>query len=331
MNTNRKIIYLAGGCFWGVEAFMKRIPGIIQCEVGYANGNTNNPTYEDVCHHNTGHAECVKVEYNTEIISFANVLKAFFSIIEPTLENRQGNDIGSQYRSGIYYTDEKDIYTIFDVIKEEQTKYTKKIVTEVLPLDNYYRAEEYHQNYLDKNPNGYCHINLSKADDFVKTMTAKNSNTIGEQIKHNDYHAPSKQQIKERLTSTQYAITQSNQTEAPFSSEYDALFDPGIYVDVVSGEPLFCSLDKFDAGCGWPSFSKPITKDVIKEKADFSHFMSRTEVRSQYGDSHLGHVFDDGPKDKGGLRYCINGASLRFIPYADLEREGYAYLKPLFE
>lgn len=328
---NESVIYLAGGCFWGVEAFMKKLPGIYNTEVGYANGNTINPTYYDVCHHGTGHAETVEIQYDRSQITLEDVLFGFFKVINPTILNRQGNDVGSQYRSGIYYVDEKDVSIIHKVIQKEQEHYDKKIVTEVVSLDNYYPAEEEHQDYLDKNPNGYCHIDLKKADDYVSNeLTYKKKLSLKQLIKVEDYPVPSKEELKNKLTDLEYAVTQASATETPYSNAYTEHFEKGIYVDIVSGEPLFLSIDKFSSGCGWPSFTKPIINDVVKEYRDTTYNMERIEVRSRIADIHLGHVFTDGPKDKGGLRYCINGSSLRFIPYEEMDQHGYGFLMYLF-
>lgn len=296
---------------------------------GYANGNTENPTYEEVCHNNTGHAETVKVVYDTSRISTDMLLDGFFKVVDPISVNRQGNDRGSQYRSGIYYVDEADKTVAEAAVTRLQRKYKASIATEVLPLDNFYMAEKYHQDYLDKNPNGYCHINLSDADEFAKE-SGLGSDDVAALIKTEDYPAPSDTVLKEILTDIQYRVTQKGDTEHPYTNEYADNFEKGLYVDIVTGEPLFSSADKFESGCGWPSFSKPVAAEVVKENPDSSFNMSRTEVRSRAGDSHLGHVFNDGPKESGGLRYCINSASVRFIPYDRLEAEGYGFLKSIF-
>ena len=322
-------IYLAGGCFWGMEAYVKRLPGVSSTDVGYANGNTENPTYEEVCHNNTGHAETVKVVYDTSRISTDMLLDGFFKVVDPISVNRQGNDRGSQYRSGIYYVDEADKTVAEAAVTRLQRKYKASIATEVLPLDNFYMAEKYHQDYLDKNPNGYCHINLSDADEFAKE-SGLGSDDVAALIKTEDYPAPSDTVLKEILTDIQYRVTQKGDTERPYTNEYADNFEKGLYVDIVTGEPLFSSADKFESGCGWPSFSKPVAAEVVKENPDSSFNMSRTEVRSRAGDSHLGHVFNDGPKESGGLRYCINSASVRFIPYDRLDGEGYGFLKSIF-
>ncbi|MEG0240635.1 peptide-methionine (R)-S-oxide reductase MsrB [Anaerorhabdus sp.] len=314
-----KEIYLAGGCFWGVEEFMDRIDGVIDSTSGYANGDTINPTYEDVSYRKTGHAETVRVTYDPTIISLEGILNKYFLVIDPTSLNKQGNDSGSQYRTGIYYVNMEDKDVINGVINEQQKKYSKDIVVEVEKLNNFYEAEEYHQDYLKKNPNGYCHIDLDA------------SGTLQDLIKIENYPIPSDEVLRLRLTAEQYAVTQENKTESAFSNEYFDNKEKGIYVDVVTGEPLFTSLDKYDSGCGWPSFVKPIIPEVVTEHVDTSFNMTRTEVRSRAGDTHLGHVFNDGPKERGGLRYCINSASIRFINYNKLEEEGYGFLTYLFQ
>lgn len=322
-------IYLAGGCFWGLEAYMKKLPGVYDTDVGYANGNTDNPTYEQVCYNNTGYAETVKVVYDPSEISTEQLLDGFYKVVDPISVNQQGNDRGSQYRSGIYYVDKGDKAIADAVTAKQQEHYSSPIVTEIKPLDRFYMAEDSHQDYLDKHPNGYCHINLKDADEFIKEE-GLGSKDLSSAIKPEAYPKPDDQELKAKLTDIQYQVTQKNATEHPFTNEYDHTFDKGIYVDVVTGEPLFSSEDKFDSGCGWPSFSKPISSDVVKEDTDTGFGMVRTEVRSRSGNSHLGHVFNDGPAASGGLRYCINSASLRFIPYEDMDAQGYGYLKKLF-
>ncbi|MCD7992255.1 MAG: peptide-methionine (S)-S-oxide reductase MsrA [Clostridia bacterium] len=329
-NDNLHTIYLAGGCFWGIEAYMKKLPGVYDTDVGYANGTVENPTYEQVCYNNTGHAETVKVVYDPMSISTEQLLDGFFKVVDPTSVNRQGNDRGSQYRSGIYYTDEADKAIAEAVVARQREKYTAPIATEILPLDNFYLAEDYHQDYLDKNLGGYCHINLNDADTFIEEEGLGMSG-FSSLIRPEDYPVPSDDVLKERLTDIQYQVTQKNDTERPYTNEYAGTFDKGLYVDVVTGEPLFSSEDKFESGCGWPSFSKPIVPEVVTEHTDTSFNMVRTEVRSRAGNTHLGHVFDDGPAETGGLRYCINSTSIRFIPYDDLDTEGYGFLKPMFD
>ncbi len=322
-------IYLAGGCFWGLEAYLKRLPGVKKTQVGYANGRTEHPSYQDVCHRHTGHAETVKVTYQPEVLSLEVLLKAFFRVVDPTSENRQGWDIGTQYRSGIYYVDEEELLVIWQAIEAQKKRYTEPIVTEVEPLQNFYPAEEYHQEYLEKNPRGYCHIHLGEADAFIQEEGLKDCAQESELISDGAYEKPDEQILREQLTPLQYQVTQENGTEPPFQNEYDRHFKRGIYVDVTTGEPLFASGDKFQSGCGWPAFARPIAPEVLTEKLDTSYGMVRTEVRSRVGDAHLGHVFADGPAETGGLRYCINSAALRFVAYEDMEREGYGELKKL--
>ena len=324
-NTNLKFdenklqtIWLAGGCFWGVEAYFARIYGVADTSVGYANGKTEHPSYHDIAQ--TGHVETVQVRFDPARLSLAQLLGFYFKIIDPTSRNRQGNDVGTQYRTGIYYQNAEHLEIIQAVIEQEQKKVAKPILTEVKQLEHYFLAEDYHQEYLEKNPNGYCHIDFSS---LPKTTPMQAEATT--------FHKPSQAEIQQSLTDLQYQVTQQNATEQPFSHPYWNSTARGIYVDIVSGEPLFVSDDKFDSGCGWPSFSRPIDEKSIIEKRDTSHFRLRTEVRSKLGDSHLGHVFDDGPKESGGLRYCINGASLRFIPLEEMEAKGYGRYLPLLE
>lgn len=316
-------VYLAGGCFWGVEEYFSRVKGVKDVTVGYANGKTEKPTYQEVIYDDTGHAETVHVTYDSSIISLTEILKYYFRVVDPTSLNKQGNDVGTQYRAGIYFTNPEDEQVILYSLEAEAKKYSKELVVEVEPLNGYYLAEEYHQDYLQKNPNGYCHIDVDDAYDPLEQPVLK---TEGIMIDENKYPKPSDKTLKETLTPLQYDVTQKGDTERAFSNEYWDNKADGIYVDVATGEPLFSSTHKYDSGCGWPSFTQPIIPDVVEEFEDTSYNMIRTEVKSRAGDSHLGHVFNDGPKDAGGLRYCINSASIRFIPIEEMEAEGYGYL-----
>lgn len=305
---NKGEIYLAGGCFWGTEAYFQKIDGIVDTTVGYANGKGKDTNYKSL--KETDHAETVHIVYDRDKISLQEILQHYFRIINPTSVNKQGGDAGRQYRTGVYYLDFNDKLIVEEFIKSEQEKYDKPIAVEVQELKNFIVAEEYHQDYLIKNPGGYCHVDLGLADQPL------------ERVEKKKYEKPSDEVLKEKLSELQYRVTQNAGTERAFTSEYDKFDEPGIYVDIVTGEPLFSSKDKYDAGCGWPSFTKPIDENV-KYFKDASHGMERVEVKSKSGDSHLGHVFNDGPKEKGGARYCINGAALRFVPLADMEKEGY--------
>lgn len=312
------VIYLAGGCFWGMEKYLASIRGVTGTQVGYANGRTDRPTYEEVCHCDTGHAETVRVTYDPQTVSLDFLLELYFSVIDPTSVNRQGNDRGTQYRTGIYYENESDRTVIDRALSRLQARLSAPVAVEVEPLNNFASAEEYHQRYLDKNPGGYCHIPRER---FAMAAQAV--------VNPADYLPPDKAKLKNELSPIQFAVTQQNGTEPPFENEYNQTMQPGLYVDITTGEPLFSSNDKFIAGCGWPSFSKPIDPNVLTRRTDATYGMIRTEVRSRVGDAHLGHVFEDGPKDRGGLRYCINSAAMRFIPLNDMESEGYGALIPM--
>lgn len=334
---NQKEIYLAGGCFWGTEHFMKQIRGVKSTQAGYANGNVVNPTYQQVCRGNTGFAETVKVIYDPQEVDLPLLLGLYFKTIDPTSLNRQGNDRGTQYRTGIYYTDKADLPVIEEAVRTLARKYTEPLRIEVKPLTNFYSAESYHQDYLDKNPGGYCHINPAlfevarNANPERQKGAESSAFAASDKIRGREYRKPDDDSLKMRLSAEQYAVTQKNATEPPFRNKYWNEYREGIYVDITTGEPLFISSDKFDSGCGWPSFSQPIQKGLIEERMDTSHGMRRIEVRSKTGNAHLGHVFNDGPKESGGLRYCINSASLRFIPKEDMEAEGYGEYLPLLK
>lgn len=330
MKSNRRAIYLAGGCFWGVEGYFKKLHGVYNTETGYANGKSSDTDYDGL--KKSDHAETVKIEYDMSKISLEELLLHFFRIIDPKSVNKQGNDEGRQYRTGIYYPtldSEKGNKTFGDSDKlsaanvtdtknsiksllEYESKKHGKLAVESGKLNNFVKAEDYHQDYLDKNPRGYCHINLKLAD---KALSDEH------------YPLPNKDKLKSKLDSKAYDVMKKNDTERAFSSPLNDEYRKGIYVDKITGEPLFSSSDKFKSGCGWPSFSKPILSGKVVEKSDTSYGMNRTEVRTKGSDSHLGHVFDDGPTEKGDLRYCINGASLRFIPYDEMDAMGYGFYK----
>ena len=316
-----KTIYLAGGCFWGTQHFLGLIPGVVSTQVGYANSYVPHPTYRDVCTGETGAAETVEVTYNPERIPLESLLGLYYRTVDPTSVNRQGNDRGTQYRTGIYYTDPADRAIIEKSLHELAASTSGRIAIETGPLINFYPAEEYHQQYLDKNPRGYCHVSREL---FAEAAA------IGRKERE-EHDASRKSELRKRLTPLQWEVTQNGATERPFVNEYDHEFRPGIYVDVIDGTPLFVSSDKYDSGCGWPAFSQPIDQELITRHIDTSYGRVRTEVRSSASGAHLGHVFNDGPAETGGLRYCINSASLRFVPLDRMADEGYAYLIPLVE
>ncbi len=303
-----KEIYLAGGCFWGMEGYFSQIDGILDTSVGYANGQVETTNYQLL--KQTDHAETLYLAYDETHINLREILLYYFRVIDPFSVNQQGPDKGRQYRTGIYYTDEADLPTIQQVMTEQSQLFGgRPLAVEVEPLAHYIPAEDYHQDYLKKNPQGYCHIDLGQAKIPLIDVA--------------DYQKPDQQVLKDSLTDLQYQVTQEAATERPFENEFWNSDQAGIYVDITTGEPLFLSTDKFDSGCGWPSFTKPISKEVATYFQDLSHGMNRIEVRSRVGQAHLGHVFDDGPRDKGGLRYCINSAALRFIPREEMEAAGY--------
>lgn len=314
------VIYLAGGCFWGIEKLMQSIPGVTDTESGYANGTgSSDARYDIVTKGRTGFRETVRVEYDPKKVSLDALLLAYFYVIDPTVSDQQGNDKGTQYQTGIYYTNDKAKETVERIAAVEKGR-NDVFAVEIKPLINYYPAEDYHQDYLEKKPNGYCHIPHEEIKRFSRLT-----------IDPGDYTKPAAETIREKLTDEQYRVTQENNTEKPFRNKFWDQFEKGIYVDIVTGEPLFSSSDKFESGCGWPAFSKPIEAPAVVEKEDRSFGMRRTEVRSRTGDSHLGHVFTNDPESPNGVRYCINSAALRFIPYAKMKDEGYGYLLDLFD
>ena len=310
------VIYFAGGCFWGLEKLMQSIPGVIGTTVGYANGRSDLvPDYQIVSTGRSGYRETVRVEYDSTKISLDALLFSYFRVIDPTLENRQGNDRGTQYQTGVYYVDDSSKETVMRIAEIERERHPAFKV-EIGPLTSFYDAEEHHQKYLDKNPGGYCHIG---ADEFKEATEMI--------IDPGKYPRPKSEKIAEILDETAFSVTQKGNTEPAFQNAFWDRHEKGIYVDVVTGEPLFASSDKYQSSCGWPAFSKSIDENTVISREDNSFGMERTEVKSRAGNSHLGHVFSGDRESPSGTRYCINSASLRFIPYAEMEKEGYGYLK----
>lgn len=310
-------IALAGGCFWCMVKPYSSYEGIEEVISGYTGGSTENPTYNEVCSGETGHYEAVEILFDSSKIKLEEILDIFWKQIDPFDDGGQFVDRGRQYSSAIFYTsdEQREIVEKSKMGIEENYGNGKKVLTEILPLKKFYPAEDYHQKYYEKNKNHYnTYYKNSGRYNFVKYFWDRNNKD--------------RNILKEKLTDLQFEVTQNDMTEIPFENEYFDKFEKGIYVDVVDGTPLFSSTDKFDSGCGWPAFSKPILDTSVMERTDFSHGMERVEIRSMSANSHLGHVFDDGPT---GLRYCINSASLKFIPVEKMDELGYSEYKKFVE
>ena len=323
----------AGGCFWCLESDFEKLDGVVEAVSGYSGGETENPTYEEVCAGRTGHLEAIQVLYDPDKIRYEDLLDVFWRQIDPTDPGGQFVDRGPQYRTAIFYHNDRQ-KRIAEASKEDLEKsgrFKKPIVTKIIKLTAFYKAEDYHQNFFKKNALRYDRYRSNSGRDQFLTRVwgsdphKTSQETLGSNDKKSQAEVPD-----QGLTPLQHHVTKQGGTEPPFNNEYWNHKEMGIYVDVVSGEPLFSSLDKFDSGTGWPSFTRPLEPDNITEKEDRSFLTTRTEVRSKRGGSHLGHLFPDGPRPTG-LRYCVNSAALRFIPLEAMEKEGYGEYLKLFE
>jgi peptide methionine sulfoxide reductase msrA/msrB len=330
LNAKIRIATVAGGCFWCVESDLEKVPGVLKVVSGYTGGSGENPTYEN--YGKKGHVEAVQVFYDPSKITYETLLDLFWGHIDPTDAGGPFGDRGPYYRSVIFYHDEEQ-KRIAEKSRDalgKSGRFDKPVVTEILKFTKFYDAEEYHQDYYKKNPLRYQYYRHgSGRDQFLEKVWKKDQRSVTPPA-GKVYVKPDEQTLRKKLTPLQYEVTQKEETEPPFQNEYWNTKKEGIYVDVASGEPLFSSLDKYDSGTGWPSFTRPLEPGHVVEKQDNNLFMQRTEVKSRYGGSHLGHVFPDGPAPTG-LRYCMNSAAMRFIPKEDLEKEGYGRYLNLFD
>lgn len=319
MSRNTEKATFAGGCFWCMVQPFDTRPGVESVVSGYTGGHVENPTYEQVCTNTTGHVEAVQITFDPQIMPYEELVRTFWQQIDPTDPGGQFNDRGESYQTAIFYHNEKQkqIAEESKQALENSGKFDKPIVTKILPAKTFYSAEENHQDYYKKQPFHYrLYKKGSGREDFINSKWTMELE---------------KEKLKETLDPIQYHVTQENGTERPFQNEYWDNEEEGIYVDLLSGDVLFSSKDKYDAGCGWPSFTKPVDPYQLTEKVDTSHGMVRTEIRSRNANSHLGHVFEDGPIEAGGLRYCMNSAAMRFIPKDKMEEKGYGKYLYLFE
>lgn len=319
-----EVATLAGGCFWCIEAPFEDIDGVLKVESGYSGGSEVKPTYQEVSSGSTGHLESVQVYFDPAVTSYSEIIDVYWKLFDPTDAGGSFHDRGNHYTSAIFYHNAKQkmIAEKSKAALDKSGVFDKPVVTVIREFKAFYPAEDYHQNYYKKNPVHYNSYKKGSGREAFISKYWKDEKDVTPK--------PSKEELKKKLTDIQYQVTQENGTERPFANEYHDKKEKGIYVDIVSGEPLFSSTDKFDSGCGWPSFSKPIDSRKLEKKVDNTLGMARVEVRSRNSDSHLGHVFMDGPEETS-LRYCINSASLKFIPYDKMDEMGFGEYKHLVE
>lgn len=326
-NTNYSKAYFAGGCFWCMEGIFEAQEWVGESVVWYIGGSSSDANYSSVSSGNTQHREAVRVAYNPAIISYEKLVELFWTQIDPTDPNGQFADQGFHYTTAIYYWDENEkiLAEQSKQTLQDSSKFEKDIVTKILPVSEFFEAESYHQDYYKKSSFRYnIYAKWSGRKWFIEQNWAER---IGELVEQTYGEAA----LRENLTPLQYAVTQQDATEPAFDNEYWDNKQAWIYVDVIDGTPLYSSVDKYDSGTGWPSFSRAIVAENVFTRTDRKLFIPRTEARSSSSDAHLGHIFSDWPKEQWGLRHCINSASLRFVPAGELEAEGYSEYLELFE